>query len=619
MGPPVCGDGDRGGSGGGGGDDDRDVSPPRDGRAAGRPACVDVPAFPLQTLLRRRPEWTGLPVVVVDRDEPQGRVLWANEDARRERVLPGHRYAAALALATGLRADVVPEDEIRRAVDETAARLRRFTPSVEPSRDEPGVFRVDAGGLAHLHPDLRVWAEAVRADLADAGLAASVVVGATEFGAYAVARALAARLLTDGGGAEPVGAQPPRASPRVLVLDAAAEARALRRVPLDRLLCDSAGRPRPAASRAGATGPRPLTRPPGRRAPSASGGLGPEAHELLAKLGVRTVADLVALPAEGLRERFGDEVHRLHRLASGEARDPLRPEPAPDPVRAGVLLEHPETDGARLLFVLKRLLDPLLLRTAERQEAVAGLEIFLRLDDGGARTESLRPAAPTLDAVQILDLVRLRIESAPPGADAPGVTEVVLTAETIPASREQLALFAEKPRRDLAAADRALARIRAEFGEDAVVRAQLREGHLPEASFTWEHLERAQLPRVRAPVAVTAAGTAATPASSAAAAAPSAAASRSAASPPGVLVRRLLARPLPLPPRPRHEPDGWMLHGFEHGSVVRIEGPFVVSGGWWAGEEVRREYHFAETAKGRVFWIFHDVRRRRWFLHGEVS
>ena len=62
-----------------------------------------------------------------------------------------------------------------------------------------------------------------------------------------------------------------------------------------------------------------------------------------------------------------------------------------------------------------------------------------------------------------------------------------------------------------------------------------------------------------------------------------------------------------------------MLRGFEYGPVVKFTGPFVVAGGWWAGEEVRREVHFAETGRGHVFWVFYDVRRRRWFLAGEVS
>jgi hypothetical protein len=31
-------------------------------------ACVDLPAFPLQILLKRHPEWRGLPAAVVDED-----------------------------------------------------------------------------------------------------------------------------------------------------------------------------------------------------------------------------------------------------------------------------------------------------------------------------------------------------------------------------------------------------------------------------------------------------------------------------------------------------------------------------------------------------------------------
>ena len=54
-------------------------------------------------------------------------------------------------------------------------------------------------------------------------------------------------------------------------------------------------------------------------------------------------------------------------------------------------------------------------------------------------------------------------------------------ADDVAASREQLAMFASKPRRDLRAANEALARVRAELGDDAVVRAVLRDGHLPEA------------------------------------------------------------------------------------------------------------------------------------------
>jgi protein ImuB len=44
-----------------------------------------------------------------------------------------------------------------------------------------------------------------------------------------------------------------------------------------------------------------------------------------------------------------------------------------------------------------------------------------------------------------------------------------------------------------------------------------------------------------------------------------------------------------------------------------------VSGGWWNGRGVHREYHFAETGGGDVLWVFYDRPRRRWFLQGRVE
>jgi protein ImuB len=55
-----------------------------------------------------------------------------------------------------------------------------------------------------------------------------------------------------------------------------------------------------------------------------------------------------------------------------------------------------------------------------------------------------------------------------------------------------------------------------------------------------------------------------------------------------------------------------------HAPFTRIVGPYVVSGGWWV-REVYREYHFAETESGKIVWVYFDKKRRRWFVHGEVS
>jgi protein ImuB len=491
-------------------------------------ACVDLAAFPLQLLLRRHPEWRLRPAAVVDCDKPQGLILWVNERARSFRVLPGMRYAAALALAGDLRAAVVPDGEIGRARASIAERLGGFTPGVEPSDDEPGVFWLDASGLERLHDSLSRWAGLIRSDLKQVGLRATAAVGFSRFGTYAAAR--------DGRGV-------------VVFRNADEERAAARRVRLDRL------------------------------------GLEPAIRDALRKLGVDTVGRFVELPPDGLGRRFGPDILRLHRLATGTLRVPLQPRRPTPPATRRLVLDHPETDVARLVRVIERLLHPLLGTLADRCQTLAGLHVGFRFERLGDHIERVRPASPTLDRKQLLELIRLRLEALRKLPD--GVVEIVLLAEAVAVSKEQRQLFTERPRRDLAAADRALARVRAELGDDAVMRARLRDGHLPEGGFSWEALDRIAVSRPRK--------------------------ARS-----GRLVRRIYTRPVPLPARPRQEPDGWMLRGLEQGPVVRVDGPYIVAGGWW-NRPVRREYHFAETQKGDLLWVYYDRMRRRWFLQGRVE
>src|SRR3990172_666148 len=155
----------------------------------GRLACVDLPAFPLQLLLRRHPDWAGCPAAVVAEDKPQGLVLWVNEAAREFGVLPGLRYAAAFSLAATLRAGEVAPAESERAIADLTERLLRFTPEVEPSAQEPGVFWLNGSGLQHLYASPRKWAGAIDKDLRAQGFTLNLAVGFTRFGSYAVAKA----------------------------------------------------------------------------------------------------------------------------------------------------------------------------------------------------------------------------------------------------------------------------------------------------------------------------------------------------------------------------------------------------------------------------------------------
>jgi protein ImuB len=496
-----------------------------------RVACLDLPALPLQLVWRREPELRAQPVVVIDEDRPQGSVLWACERARAAGVLPGQRYAHALGLNRGLRARVVAPEEIETAITELRTALHALSPRVEPA--ESGTFWLDGDGLQRIFDSATAWGMKIQQAIVGLQLTGAVVVGFSRFATYAIARAT-------------------REGTTILRSDAD-ERMAAANVPLSRLDIDA------------------------------------KLRDSLARLGVMTLGQMVRLPGGGILERFGREAHRLYQLAAGERWDPLVPVAPPEAPDEQVILDDDEHDVERLVFFLKTAIDRLLDRLAGKARAVTALhvELTLRRNVGhtNIRADVIKPAAPTLDARSLVRLVHLRLTGSPP--EAP-VHQARVWADDVAATREQLAMFAQKPRRDLRAADEAIARVRAELGDDAVVRAVLRDGHLPEASFGWERLQHV-VPAKPSPKLVR------------------------------PLIRRLHARPQLLPPQPRQvRDDGWLLSGLEHGAVVRILGPYVVSGGWWQ-HELHREYHFAELRRGDCLWVFYDRNRRRWFCQGAVE
>jgi protein ImuB len=185
--------------------------------------------------------------------------------------------------------------------------------------------------------------------------------------------------------------------------------------------------------------------------------------------------------------------------------------------------------------------------------------------------QSIKPAEPTLDARQLLDLVRLRLEAMPLPAPASSLT---LEVTGLLVTAEQMRLMTSPPRRDLAAADRALARIIAELGPDAVTRAVLQDAHLPEASFRFERLDHVCFPRPEVLQQVQ--------------------------EPPAI--RRVWAKPVEITSR-------------EH--MTQIAGPYVICGGWWA-RQVTRHYYYVETESGDLLYCFYDAERDRFMVHGAL-
>lgn len=501
-----------------------------------RLACVSLAHFPLQLLRRRHPEWKDFPLAVVDRDEPQGTLLFVDERARRAGLRPGLRFAGALSLERNLRAAVVAEDAVAEASAAVARALGALTPHVERDATTPGIFHLDARGLGLLYSGVRSWARAVAAAVDAEGYRGRVVVGFARFATQVLARA---RLRGN-------------ATEILCLADPDDERRRLRQSPLSHL---------------GAT---------------------PELLAKLSRLGLRRVGDFLDLEPSALRRRFGDEAWRLHRRAREHAWQAPQPERGEGTWTASLVLDEALSDTELLLFVLRRLLRPLLVSLAEREKAALAVHAVLRTGlraDAPVTALSVACAEATLDEAVLADLLRLRLERV---RLARAVVEIELEVVAAPADRSQLSLFRGASPRDLGAGARALARVRAEFGDDAVARAVLRDGHLPEASFAWKPMAELRAPEPRAVRA-------------------------------RPLVRRFRDAAVALPPRPfRERDDSWIASAAGHGRIESMTDPYVVSGGWW-NREIHREYCYACTESGEILWVYFDRRRRRWFLAGSVE
>ncbi len=516
-----------------------------------RVACVCAHELALQTLVRDRPSWRDAPVALVSEDRPDAPLVALNAHAVRAGLSVGMRCGAARNLVATLHAGAVSEERVRASVASIAEALRGLSPKVEPDTF-PGVFIVDASGLGRLHRDVRAWALAVRRAVSAKGFVASVAVGFDR----RVTRAIA----LDAQGI-------------VVARTAQHELTAAGDVPLRAL------------------------------------GLPPRVRATLDALGLDTLGALWALPFETVSHRFGPEVAELRAWAVNDASVPVQPDTPREPTRAVIEVEPPDDDQARILFSVRGALHLLVGRLASTGEAVSALHLSLSLEDRTRVEHRVEPAAPTRDVALLVDLARLRLAE---GSLSARVREAEVTVDPAPLRGEQLALFAHERARDPRAVARAVARVRAAFGDASVTRARLRDAHLPEAGFAWEPHDFVPpaKERARAPEAP---------------------------SPPGEtpLVRRLISPPREVSPSEirslspvshetalgpwlREDAANETAHDAPSRDAWSRVTPSRVHGAWWA-RPVTRDYYYAEASDGSLLWVFYDHRRARWFLHGVVD
>ena len=431
-------------------------------------ACIFVPDFPAEAIVRTEPELRLQAMAVLEGKPPLQKVFALNEKACRAGIEPGMTKLQVEACT-----DLVLRS--RSLLQEAAAHAtlldcaQSFSPRVEDTGCD--TLLLDLAGLESLFGPLPKIACEMARLASDLGLEANVAVASNADTAMVAARGFSG----------------------VTVIPAGEEADRLGNLPLNVLF----------------TG-----------LPSVDRKQNAEQFlETLERWGVRNLRTLAALPEIAISERLGQEGVCLQQLARGATSRTLVPFDPPLVFQEAVELEYPLVLLEPLAFLLQRMLNQLCARLAARALAAQELRLKLELEngwqseDGEIRTLSaalnpelpsgrsawtgegtrphtarglfqrtLRLPVPMLDAKVFLKLLQLDLKAHPPGAP---ILKIHLSAEPARPRNSQNGLFlpaSPEPEK----LELTLARISGIVGEDRVGSLELLDTHRPEA-FRMQH------------------------------------------------------------------------------------------------------------------------------------
>lgn len=503
-----------------------------------RPIVV-VSASPAKRARRRPPASTA----TTPRRTSRGlrRVVAASREARALGVREGMTGAQALAIApTAALHEREPEAEAAALRDLAAWAARTLAPRVAVLEERRALV-VDVTGAARVHGGEAAIVARARSDLRALGFDARVALADTPLCALAVASSVsvtgrehdAGPIVPPGEAARALATLPPRALP-----------------------------------------------------------FQDDVLERLRRLGVGTLADLLALPRADLPARLGEEALLVLDRALGLRPDPIDAVAPAVEVAARVVVDPASGGGTDRLDDLVRALEALARRVAVRLEtaSLAARSLVLEVAREGARPLRWRGrlAAPVASAIGLGQVLLRRVERI--DLSRPVTSLTLRVVETAEVEARQGELFELEPPTRASAERLALlvARLEERIGPRRVLRVGLLPDHRPERA-------HAALP-------------ASLPTE------PGVAAARP---PPG-------RRPTQLHAAPR--PAGVEVDGAGRPRAIRVEaerrsviaavGPERIEVGFWDGDEVRRDYWVVDDDQGCTLWTFVDLTSGGWFVHG---
>ncbi len=197
---------------------------------------------------------------------------------------------------------------------------------------------------------------------------------------------------------------------------------------------------------------------------------------LLSRLGLGTLGDLAALPADDVASRFGDAGEAVHRLARGLDPRALAARPPADDLSVAREFDPPEPRAEPVVFAAKTLAEQLHAGLADRGLTCVRVQVRVSWADGRENSRLWRHDG-LLTAAAVADRVRWQLDGwRPAPQDAQdcqyaqggiGLLRLV-PDQVVRATGHQLALWGETVISDRVA--RAAMRVQAMLGHEAVLR-----------------------------------------------------------------------------------------------------------------------------------------------------
>jgi protein ImuB len=409
-------------------------------------ACIFIPDFSVQAIIRFEPELRPRPVAVLTGRPPLEKVVALNERARQTGVEIG-ATKPQLEAWENLVLRTRSESQEMSAHAALLDCAQSFSPEVEDT--SPGAVLLNLAGLEPLLGPLPKIARDLTQRVSQMGLEANLAVAANPDAALLAARGF----------------------PGVTLIPEGREAERLGDLPVDVLLESFSSDAAEAARWV----------------------------ETFDRWGIRKLRALAALPEVPVCERLGQQGLHLQKLARGAASRNLRVLEPRLIFAESVELEYPIVLLEPLAFLLNRMLEQVCARL--RARALAAQELHLNLELAATQpngcasftqtptrtrtpkfTRTLRLPAPMLDAKVFLKLLQLDLQAHPPGAP---IVKIHLSADPARPRALQSGLFQpvfpEPEKLELT-----LARIAGIVGEGRAGSVELLDTHR-EGAFTLRH------------------------------------------------------------------------------------------------------------------------------------